>query len=822
MTPRLAGLGRQLSQAAFPYVQRWVVAGSVLVTAGYSISIIQRFIAGQFTGIATEAGALVLGALGLTLALQGRTRLAGALVLGVVWAELHASLVIANPGLTAQSGFPVFPILVVATGLFFGGGAALTMAGVSAVTVPLAVAAAYVVFGVPITAMTFPTHPLTVLDATMIGAALLVRESLRAFDAVLRARVAEAHKYALLVQHAPYGIVLLSQAGRIEALNPAAASLLELPAVEVVGRRFAELLGPAALEAERLMAAPGEGARAQTELTIARAGGRRFVEASGSRTVLDDGTSGTLVMLRDVTEHRELERHLVQLGRMLDRAPYEVYVFNANTLKIRFTNVAARHALGYQGAELDNLTVGEVLPELTRADVRRVMTDLTGRPDEVVTVAGHHRRKDGTSYPVESRLHVVSLGDEPALGLFAVDVSARVAAEDAQERLRGRMLQAQRLEAVQQLAGGIAHVFNNLLMSMGGHAEMIAELASEERVREWAGRIRAAQERGAGLIRRLNGLARTDVVRPIPLALADALREFLPVLDRTLGPQVHVTLEASGHDVVLMDRAQLEQLVLHLATNARDAMPSGGAIRLVVRGPATLPGDGGDVELEVHDTGRGMSAETVQRAFDPFFSAKKREKSIGLGLTIVRSIVTQAGGQVELESVPEVGTTARVRLPASREPPRRSGAALAEADAEPAASESGGILVVEDDADNREVVAHALARAGYQVRAVPTAEDGLAWLAERQGDVELVLTDIALPGMTGFALGGEVAARFAPLRVLYMSGYAQEHIEGAPDGFDPATDLLVKPFSAEQLLAAVRFALRRPAPRILPPAATEG
>jgi PAS domain S-box-containing protein len=551
------------------------------------------------------------------------------------------------------------------------------------------------------------------------------------------------------------------------------------------------------------------------ELTLLLPGGRRFVELSGRPTILADGGSGSMVMLRDVTAHRELERHLVHLGRMLDRAPYEVYVFDADTLHIRFTNVAARQALGYLGAELEDLTISDVLPELTRGDVRRLVTDLSGRPDEVVAVAGRHRRKDGTTYPVEARLHLVSFADESAIGLFAIDVSARVAAEDAQERLRSRMEQAQRFETVQQLAGGIAHEFNNLLMSVGGHAEMIAGFAGEDRVREWAGRIRAAQERGAALIQRLQGLARTDVAQPTPFSLGEALREFLPVLERTLGPTVHVALEAAGRDVVTIDRGQMEQIVLHLATNARDAMPTGGTVRIVVRGPA--PGAGGDVEMDVRDTGQGMSPETVRRAFDPFFTDKPHGRGTGLGLTTVRSIVTQAGGQVELESTPAAGTIARVRLPASSVQPGPRFAAPAAAPEAGEAGASGDILVVEDDADSRAVVAHALTHAGYQVRAVATAEEALAWAGERQGDVDLVLTDIALPGMTGFALGAEIAARFAPLRVLYMSGYAQQHIEGAPPGFDAAADLLVKPFSADTLLAAVRSVLRRPPAGIAAP-----
>lgn len=791
-----------------PHVQRWVTTGAALVVVGYLTSIGTRLAIGELQWIGTEVGAVAGGLCGLGLALRGRVRAAGVLVLGTVWAELHVSMLPAiAPSVAFLGGMPVFPLLIVATGLFFGGGAAMGVAAVTAVTVPLFVAWAYAINHVSTSVAPFPVQPLAVLAVTMLAAATLVWLGMRSFESLRQARETEARKYALLVDHAPYGVVLLSQAGRIEALNPAAEALLKAPGAGLIGRAFTEVLGAAGPLVEAIVEPAGQEGRRQTELTLGDADGRRYVEASGSRTALDDGTTGALIVLRDVTERREMERHAIQLGRMLDQAPYEIYVFDGDSLRIRFANASARRNLGYGAHEMEALTVTDVMPALTRGDVRRLITDLSSQPNEVVALVAQNRRADGSSYPVEARLHLVSYTGESSVGLFAIDVSERAAAEEEQDRLRVRMQAAQRFEAVQQLAGGISHEFNNLLMSVGGYAEMIAEFASEERVRDWAGRIRVAQQRGAGLIRQLQGLARTEVAQPAPMALGEALREFLPVLERTLGPTMRVELQAAGPDVVLMDRAQLEQVVLHLASNARDAMPGGGTITIAVRGPAGEAD--GEVELDVRDTGRGMSPEVAARAFDPFFTGKSRGEGTGLGLTTVRSILTQVHGHIELDSTPGVGTVARVRLPQSREPPptrRRTPEGMA---VELVAGASGDILLVEDDADARAVVAHALTRAGYQVRAAGTAEEGLAWLTERQGDVDLVLTDIALPGMTGFALGVEVNARFAPLRVLYMSGYAQEHIAGAPAGFDPVADLLVKPFSTEKLLAAVRFTLER-------------
>jgi two-component system cell cycle sensor histidine kinase/response regulator CckA len=806
-----------LGAAAMPQVRAWVIAGGWLVVAGYAASITSRILSHDFDWIATEFAALAGGLVGLVLAFRGRVRAAGIFVLAVVWLELHASIALADPLLGRFPGAPVFPLLVVATGLFAGGGAAIGVALASVVTVPVASLIAGHTYGVPGAVPWTTPQQVVVLDVAMVASALLVHLGTRSFRQALAARQAEAGKYALLVHHAPYGVVLLDEMGRVVSLNPAAEALLGVSDTEARNRTFAEVLGPAAPAADVLVMSGNRDAHVQTEIVLPHARERRLVEASGSRTLLSSGAAGVQIILRDVTGRREMERHAIQLGRMLDQALSEVYVFDAETLRLRYVNLGARRKLGYPAAELDALTITDVAPALTRSDVRHRLDDLSARPDESIALTGQHRRKDGTTYPIEGRLHLVSFAEDPAVGLFAIDVSERVATEQEQERLRLRMQQAQRFEVIQQLAGGIAHEFNNLLMSLGGYAEMIAEFAAEERVREWAGRIRVAQERGAALVRRIQGLARTDVVQPVPVALGAVLRDFLPVLERTLGPTVRVALETVGHDVVLMDRAQVEQVVLNLTTNAREAMPDGGTIQIVVRGPASASEPAGEVVLEVRDPGRGMSADAVRRAFEPFFTGKPRGGGTGLGLTTVRSIVVQAGGHVELESALGSGTVARVHVPVSAEQPRRrttpAGAAV-----ETAVGASGGILVVEDDADARAVVAHGLTRAGYQVRAVGSAEEGLAWLAERQGDVDLVLTDVALPGMTGFALGAEIRARFSPLRVLYMSGYAQEHIAGAPPEFDPVADLLVKPFPMEKLLATVRYSLDRQGRRISGPA----
>jgi hypothetical protein len=798
------------ASVAFPHVRRWVVVGAGLIAAGYLVSITVRLLTANSTWIITEYAALAAAVTGLLFAIRGRVRLAAVFLTAVVWLEVHMSIFL-DGGFVGGAGggaaLPVLPALVVGTGLFLGGWAAIGLAIATVISVPVVAAAGAAVLHAGGSAGGLDLYRVVILDLTMLASGFLVHQGVRSFRAVAQAGATHERKFALLHQHAPYGVVLLDEAGRIESLNPAAATLLGVGEADVRGRFLPTVLAPLTGQPEALIPLPDAASPLPAEVSLSHGQTRRLVEIAGSRTVLGNGSPGIQVLLRDVTGRREVERHAIELGRMLDRAPSEAYVFDADSLRLRFVNLGARRNLGYASGEIEALTITDVAPDLTRAEVRRLMTELSARPDETLPLAGRHRRKNGSTYPVDARLHLVAFAGESAVGLFALDITARVAAAAEHERLRTRMLDAQRFEVVRHIAGAIAHEFNNLLMSVGGYAEMIAQFAGEERVREWAGRIRGSQQRGAALIRRFQGLARADVARPEPVSLSEALGEFLPVLERTLGPAIRVRLTPADRDVVLIDRSQLEQVVLHLATNARDAMPAGGTVEVVVRGAAP---EEPDVVLEVRDSGTGMSAETLARAFDPFFTTKPGAAGTGLGLTAVHGIVTHAGGRVGLESAVGRGTVARLQLPAAP-PGRRPRRVTTEGAPTAAPSAPGNILVVEDDRDTRDVVSLALAGAGHAVRAVGTAEEALAWLEERQGDVDLVLTDVALPAMNGFTLGAEVESRFAPTRVLYMSGHVRDHEAGAPPDFDPATMLLLKPFATDELLARVRAALGREA-----------
>jgi len=793
--------------AAMPHLRAWVSTGTSIIAVGYTISVILNVVLDRWDLWTTsEVLAALIATAGVILAQRNKVMTAALLTLGGVWLELHVGPF--SSGKIGLEGATVLPVIVVTTGLFLGGRVALILGAFTAVSYPAAGELGVLLFhrGVGVDAEN--VHQVAILAVTLVGAAAMVHVGRRSFGDVLQSALTNERKFSLLVRDAPDGIVLLDAQGRIESLNPAAERLLNTDERTAHRLRLRDLLAPLTLDTDIALPEFNEVGAQPKELVLVHGGNHRVaVELTIGRTVLTDGSDGTQIMLHDVTERREIERYATQLGHMIDETLGEVYAFDAESLQLRIVNQGARLNLGYDEDPSGRLTITDINPSLTMRRVRRLVTELSGRAAESVRERGIHRRADGSTYPVELRLQLAHLADEPAIAVFALDISDRLASEDAQERLRTQLQQAQKMEAVGQLAGGVAHDFNNLLMAVGGYAEMIREFSGDDRVIQWAERIHQAQAQGAALTRRLLGFARKDVTQPRLVSVMDVLEQLRPILIKLLGERVTLTLEGSGRDTVFVDRAQLEQVVVNLVANARDAMPEGGRAEIVVRGLAAEDGEGPrDVVLEIRDSGVGMDEETRRRAFDPFFTTKPREKGTGLGLTTVHSIVTQAGGQVELVSALGNGTTARVRFPEPQvvPPPRPE----EEQVVTPQRLEPATILLVEDDEGTRELVQLMLARAGHTVVTAVSAEEALDCIEERAHEIDLLLSDVVLPGRTGFDLARDVRERHPRIRLLHMSGYLDNLPLPRDMGFDPSLDLLLKPFSAAELLSRVADALQ--------------
>jgi two-component system, cell cycle sensor histidine kinase and response regulator CckA len=377
------------------------------------------------------------------------------------------------------------------------------------------------------------------------------------------------------------------------------------------------------------------------------------------------------------------------------------------------------------------------------------------------------------------------------------------------QTMRHQLRRAQRMEAMGQLASGVAHDFNNLLTVLSGHAELLAELWEDSAGRESLQGIRDACERAGQLTRQLLNLSQRRVSRLAPLDLNRAVSDFSRLLRRVLGSDVRLALSLSPQPAcALADVGMIEQVLLNLAINARDAMGAGGLLTLET-GAIELDGGalthpdayaGAFATLAVEDTGAGIPPELLGRIWEPFLTTKEAGKGTGLGLSIVLEIVQQHRGWIQVESQPGVGTRFEIFLP--RAQVDVDGAGTAGAAAPRRGTER--VLLVDDEAPVRQLVRAVLERKGYQVLEARSAQDALACFDEHAGAIDLLLTDVVMPGgMTGPALARELLARAPALAVLLTSGYGAEPEVAAGE----TLPLLPKPFAPSRLLAAVRSAL---------------
>ena len=383
-----------------------------------------------------------------------------------------------------------------------------------------------------------------------------------------------------------------------------------------------------------------------------------------------------------------------------------------------------------------------------------------------------------------------------------LETQGRVQAED-------HLRHAQKMEAVGRLAGGVAHDFNNLLTVILGYASLLHGAARDTTARDGLEQIRRAGEQAASLTQNLLAFSRKSVAAPVRVDVAVAIGQLEPMVRRFCGDDVTLTLDldpATGQ--VALGEGQLEQVLLNLVINARDAMPAGGDLRITCRrDEVTAVPDvpelraGRHIVIRVADTGVGMDEETRAHVFEPFFTTKPVGRGTGLGLATVYGIVTQHGGAVTVTSAPGAGSCFRVWLPEAT--------VVATGDQPPVAAATVGrgevILLVEDEADLRRLAAVVLREAGYEVLEAPNGSIALALVQHRDAALHLVLTDVVMPGMDGYLLAQRLRECCPEVRVAFMSGYAEPEIE-ARATTDPSL-LLRKPFTPTTLLAHVRHAL---------------
>jgi hypothetical protein len=500
---------------------------------------------------------------------------------------------------------------------------------------------------------------------------------------------------------------------------------------------------------------------------------------------------------------------------------------------IRLANAQTEQLFGYARDELLGRPLEMLIPERARGvhPAHRAAYFANPRPRPIgarMQLAG--RRRDGSEFPAEISLSAVQTDEGVLVSAAVRDVTdrleeqaerARLKAEAERERLEAQLQQSQRLESLGQLAGGVAHDFNNLLGVILNYAAFVAEelaaAEAEEGANRWApvradvDEIARAGERATELTRQLLAFARREVVRPRVLDLNEVIDELERLLMRSLGE--HVTLSTSLEPElwsVMADPGKLEQVLVNLAVNARDAMPGTGTLTIdtqnitadatyAAKHPDVQPGR--YVRLRVSDTGVGMDPEVQRRAFEPFFTTKAGSEGTGLGLATVYGIITQAEGHVQIYSEPGMGTTIGILLPATDAAPDET---------RPSAPMNVGgagetVLVVEDEDPMREVTCRILSRNGYHV--VSAANGAEALDAARSAEhVDLVLTDVVMPLMLGKELAERIKEAHPGLPVIFMSGYAMP-VLASSGRLDPRVTLIEKPYSAAVLLGHVRTAL---------------
>jgi len=528
----------------------------------------------------------------------------------------------------------------------------------------------------------------------------------------------------------------------------------------------------------------------------------------------DEARAALLSILEDEKRVEEsLRRSEERFALAFRTSPYALTITRAKDGRFLEVNDAFASISGYTREEVSaNSSIG--LGIWVDEEDRRAVVAALQRGESVVGREFLFRHKNGRTITGLFSAQIMMLNDEPWVLSSINDITDRKRAEAERQKLQSQLAQSQKMEFVGRLAGGIAHDFNNLLMGIMNYIELCRDrVGSDQPVRGWLDEIASDARRSADLTKQLLAFARRQTIAPSLLDLNTAVPAMLRMLRRLLGEDIElVWLPGPGPMVVTMDPSQLDQILINLAVNARDAITGAGRLALetrsIVFGPGAAPVDvppGEYVQLAVSDNGCGMSAETLEHAFEPFFTTKADGEGTGLGLATVYGIVQQNGGFIEALSEPGQGATFRIHLP------RGHGEAQGVTETTEATTRPGGrevILIAEDEKSVRITLEQFLGDLGYVVLAAAAPEEALNLASAREGAIDLLITDVVMPGMSGRTLAARLAERRPGLRCLFMSGYTADVI--AHRGvLDAGTDFLAKPFTRDELARKVREILDR-------------
>jgi PAS domain S-box-containing protein len=633
-------------------------------------------------------------------------------------------------------------------------------------------------------------------------------------EAVEALRASEA-RFRNAVHYSAIGMAIVAPDGRWIEVNPALCRLVGYSREELLARTFQEITHPDDLKTDLKFVAQmlnGEIETYQMEKRYLHKGGHIVWVLLSVSLVRDAGGAPLhfISQIQDLTERKQID------AALRESEERHRILFRRNPLPM-FVNDAAVEHYGYTREEF----LGMSLRDLWPPEESTKLASVPAAPGSGRSSVGthRHRKKDGTLIRVEVISDDAWSGGKPARIVLVIDVTDK---ERAQENLRGaeaQLRQAQKMEAVGRLAGGIAHDFNNVLTVVKSFTEFLLEDLDETDARRAdVQEIAKAADRAAGMTRRLLAFSRRQVLQPRPLDLNGVIGGMERMLQRLIGDDVRImTSLDSALLPIQADPGSIEQVILNLVVNARDAMPNGGTLMIEThnarldRPDATWSIQPGPYAmLSIRDTGHGMDAATLARMFEPFFTTKGTGEGTGLGLAMVYGIIKQSRGHVWVASKPNEGTTFTIYLPqvvAVEQPPVAKPAITS-------AATGGGetILLVDDEEALRSVARRALVRAGYRVIPAVDGPDALRLYMEHTGTpVALVVTDVVMPGLGGRELVGRLKSMSPSLRVLFVSGYTEEGVR-KQGVLQPGTEFLEKPFTPDKLLRKIREILDAPPP----------
>ncbi|TPJ99479.1 PAS domain S-box protein [Mesorhizobium sp. B2-5-9] len=635
--------------------------------------------------------------------------------------------------------------------------------------------------------------------------------------------LSQAAAELLLQSVIDYAIFMLDPSGRIESWNPGAERIKGYTASEIIGEHFSRFY----TEEDRLAGVPEaalkqaiQEGRFHAEGWRVRKDGKRFWAMVVIDPIFKDGElAGFAKVTRDITHHREMQVAALESERRFRLlvqgvTDYAIYMLDPQG-KITNWNTGAERIKGYSAAEI----LGQHFSTFYAPEEREA-----GLPSHVLEVAGKEGRyeaegwrvrKDGTKFWANVIVDAIYDDSGQLIGFAKVtrDLTERIETQRQLDQSREQLFQAQKMEAIGQLTGGLAHDFNNLLTGISGSLDLLKSRLAQGRVDELGRYVMSAQgaaKRAAALTHRLLAFARRQTLDPKPTNANDLITGMEDMIRRTIGPTIEMeTALAIGLWTTICDANQLENAILNLSINAKDAMPDGGRLTIetankwvddqIAKERDMRPGQ--YIQVSVSDTGTGMPADVVARAFDPFFTTKPTGEGTGLGLSMIYGFVRQSNGQVRIYTEVGKGTTVALYLP--RHWLTSNGEENEHLADEPAPQGPGGtILVVDDEPLIRMLICEVLADSGY--RTIEAADGASGLKALRSGEkIDLLVTDVGLPGgMNGRQLADAAREIYPRLKILFITGYAENAAVGNGH-LAPGMHVMTKPFVMDKLAAKI-------------------